>query len=59
MFGRLRISLGLLIETLPVPGNAFHPPGASQKHKRPNRLFRYNLWNAQVGARGSVWTILS
>ena len=39
--------------------NVFHRPGALQKHKRQNRLFRYNLRNAQLGARGSVWTTLS
>jgi hypothetical protein len=39
--------------------NAFHRPGASQKHKRQYPLFRYNLRNAQLGARGAVWTILS
>jgi len=38
---------------------AFHRPGASQKHKRRNPLFRYNFQNAQLGARGSVWTTLS
>jgi hypothetical protein len=34
--------------------NAFHRRRASQKHKRRNRLFRYNLQNAHLGARGSV-----